>query len=272
MADRHDFVLTAMRSANPRAADAAGPAGEWSSQELLSAIEAGRTAMDTLERKQATPPLRPNRRPRGWMAAAAAFVAVILIGATIYALRPAEDPVTTQPPAPTTTSAAPTTTAAPVTTVPATALPPTTTVRPTTIPPQTHEATVTWDGAACSLEAPSEVRARDEVNFTFQNTSDDVVDFWISYLTTGFTLEDVAERNGPIDVTSPTARTSEMILVASAPGSSGFGTLQVGETASRAVELKTPRLHVVTCFGGPQPPAAETQLAVSSTTGISVVE
>lgn len=191
----------------------------------------------------------------------------------MFALRPVDDPPAVTDPPPTTTTVAPTTTSAtPDTTIDA--APPTTsstTAAPSvTVPPQTFAATVTWDGEACLLDAPTEIRPRDAVEFTFVNNSTDVVDFWVSYLTSGSTPADLAALNGPIDVTAPGSQAPFVILVDSAPGSSGFGTLPVGETAAKTIELKVERVHVVTCFGGPQPPAAETQLAVSTPTGIRV--
>lgn len=120
MTDR-DFVLTAVRRANPRAAGSPGPAGEWSTAELLSQIEHRSQTMDTLERRTDIPgpPDRPNRR-RLLVAAAAAIALIVAIGVAI-ALGGGEDenpPVlnttTTVPEVTTTTAAETTTTTAPL--------------------------------------------------------------------------------------------------------------------------------------------------------------
>ena len=106
MTDR-DVVVTAVRQANPRPVGSGGPDGEWSTAELLAQIEARSDAMATTQRERTDQDIPERRQRRGWLVAAAAFAAVLLIGAVLAFVRgPTEEVVE-----PTPTTVAPTTAA-----------------------------------------------------------------------------------------------------------------------------------------------------------------
>ncbi len=80
----HDFVLAAVRQANPRSAGAAGPEGEWSTSELLLQIEQRSGTMQIIKRKTETTPSPGPSRRRGLLVGAAALVAVLIVGTVTW--------------------------------------------------------------------------------------------------------------------------------------------------------------------------------------------
>ena len=94
----HDFVLAAVRQANPRSAGAAGPDGEWSTSELFLQIEqrSGTMTQASPQKDQPTSPdrsttgdgvassvsTRPasSRRRRSALVGGVAFIAALVIG------------------------------------------------------------------------------------------------------------------------------------------------------------------------------------------------
>jgi hypothetical protein len=82
----HDFVLAAVRQANPRSAGAAGPEGEWSTSKLLLQIEQRSGTMQTIKRKTETTPSPGPSRRRGLLVAAAALVVTIIAAGVVIGL------------------------------------------------------------------------------------------------------------------------------------------------------------------------------------------
>lgn len=138
---------------------------------------------------------------------------------------------------------------------------------------QTLEASVTWDGENCTFEAPERARVGDTLTVTYQNESDDVVDYGVTYLISGATVEDLDAYDGFIDrgdAASPAHPAPFVVVVAWFPDT----VLSQGPGASdtREIELRTPRVHTVTCFGGEAPPAGSIQSVTSADTGLTVGE
>lgn len=114
----HDPVFGSIAALNPVPNENDLPIGAMNAAALLGAIDGRENMLDT--RDPLTKPV-PRRRWKGAWAAAAAFLAVLLMAVAIYAIGPFGDPpdvaptpapTTTETPATSTTTVAPTTTAA----------------------------------------------------------------------------------------------------------------------------------------------------------------
>ncbi len=209
------------------------------------------------------------KRNRGWLLATAA-VLVVLIGTacgdtaeTTTTTSPPDIQTTTTTEAPpptegptTTTTAAPTTTTteAPVTTVPATTAPAT-----TVPPPQTYDATLTWDGETCTFEGPGTARVRDTLSLAFVNDSSQWAFFLALYMTSSTTLEDASEYfdgelGNVLNVSTPdwsfpgqgrpSTTPPPFFLLVDETGAMASGGTQVLE-----ITLRQAREHIFTCSG-----------------------
>lgn len=138
MKDSQLLELIAVADAYAPATDL--PEDVWSVDAIAEEVERRITVTQTDQKKPSRVQPTP-RRPRGMLVAAAAFVAVLLIGLTLWATSSSNDDPVDQPTT-TTTQATTTTTAAPTTTVP-----PTTTGAPeTTTSVASGPAAVPFDG------------------------------------------------------------------------------------------------------------------------------
>ncbi|MBT8211658.1 MAG: hypothetical protein KJN71_00800 [Acidimicrobiia bacterium] len=255
------FTEALIRGANPRPGGSEGPHVEWSSADLLSHIENRSMSMETQDLKTETD--TPWWSGRGLMIAAAAAVIVVLVGVVVTGLFTSSDGDVVEP-TPTTTP-----TTVPATTVASTTAATTTTVAPQAFDAQSYSATVTWNGEACDLQGPAAARAGDTLELTYVNTSDGFVDFEVFYLVSGSTVADLDATDGVIDRTA-VSPPSFIVGVDAYPGDQGG--LAAGESASQSIELGVAREHSVSCFGGQQPPAGETQTVKSADVAIPVVE
>lgn len=145
--------------------------------------------------------------------------------------------VTTTPP---TTTNVVATSIVPEPTTTTTTVPPTR--APTTVPPQTFDATLTWDGEECSFDGPTEVKAGDTLNLTRVNNTDDYGWFQVLYMTTGTTLEVASDffdnkMGNVLDDDSPPPP-SFLLLVEDADD------LLPQNSRTIAVKLRQPREHL----------------------------
>ena len=84
-------------------------------------------------------------------------------------------------------------TVTPTTAPPPTSPPPTTSPATTLPPPQTFDATLTWDGETCSFDGPAKARPGDMLSLTRVNDSGKYAFFQVVYLTSGTTIEDATD-------------------------------------------------------------------------------
>lgn len=172
-----------LRGANPVPNPSDPPSGAWTAEVALLEIERRSDSVQTIDREtRRTGPSGPKRN-RGWLLAAAVAAAVVLIGAVVIGLQ-SDSGTDVVEPTPTTLSA------------PTTAPPPATTTPVTTaaLPAQAYDATLTWDGETCSFEGPAEARVGDTLNLTGVNLVESGAAFWILYMVTGTTIEDVNDE------------------------------------------------------------------------------